>query len=137
MGGSLDVLTGLWAGRPRDGLIAVRAKKCFFSIISTSALGPFRLPVYWVTSTLSSGLKGRWPRVDSRISCSVEVKNAWSYKSTPSTCIYGVLLNYAEGRLYLLFSVVVWGGGAGHSAATLRRHNLGTVTWILVRGLEL
>jgi len=41
--GSLDVLTRLWAGQPRDGLNTVRAKKCFFSTIAISALGPFRL----------------------------------------------------------------------------------------------
>lgn len=63
--GSFDVLTRLWAGQPRDGLIDVRAKKCFFSAVAISALGPFRLPVYWVTSTLSLGVKGRWPKVDS------------------------------------------------------------------------
>jgi hypothetical protein len=42
----------------------------------------------------------------------------WSYKSTPSTCIHGVLFNYTQGQLYVLFSVVVsvregvgWGVG--------------------------
>jgi hypothetical protein len=137
--GSLDILTRLWAEQPRDGLIAVRAKKCFIAI-AISALGSFRLPVYWVTSTLSSSVKGRGPKVCSWISSGVEVKNTWSYKSTSPTCILGVLLNYAQGQLYLLFPVVVsvcGGGGVRRAlcrcltANTTSCHNPGTVTWIL------
>jgi hypothetical protein len=44
-GTSLDILTRLWAGQSRDGLVSVTGKKCFFSSVPRLALGPIRLSV--------------------------------------------------------------------------------------------
>jgi hypothetical protein len=35
---------------------------------------------------------------------SAEVKNAWSYTSTPPICLHGVVLSEAQGQLYLSLS---------------------------------
>jgi hypothetical protein len=63
-----------------------RQEQRFFSLLATAsrpALGPTQSRNQWVTGALSQGVK-RLGRVSDHSSpSSVEVKNAWSYISTP------------------------------------------------------
>jgi hypothetical protein len=51
-----------------------------------------KLPIKWVPGALSLGLK--WPgrEADHSPPSNAEIKNAWSYTSTPQ-CLHGVVLN--------------------------------------------
>jgi hypothetical protein len=61
--------------------------------VSRRALGPTQPPIQWVTGALSVGVK--WPghEADHSPPPSAEVKNAWSYTSTPPVCLHGVVLS--------------------------------------------
>jgi hypothetical protein len=48
------------------------------------------------------GVKRPGREADHSPSSSAEVKNAWSYTSTPLGCLRGVVLSEAQGQLYLL-----------------------------------
>jgi hypothetical protein len=60
---------------------------------SRSALGPTQPPIRWVPGALSLGVKR--PRREAYHSppSSAEVTNAWSYTSTPSIRLHGVVLS--------------------------------------------
>jgi hypothetical protein len=64
-----------------------------FTAVSRPALGPTQPPIQWVTGALSVWVN--WPghEADHSPSSSAEVKNAWSYISTPITRLNGVVLN--------------------------------------------
>jgi hypothetical protein len=47
------------------------------------ALGPTQPPIQWVPGALSLGVKRRGREADHSPPSSAEVKNAWSYTSTP------------------------------------------------------
>jgi len=51
---------------------------------SRPALGPTQPPTQWVTGTLTPGSKRPWHEVDHSPPSSAEVKNAWSYISSPN-----------------------------------------------------
>jgi hypothetical protein len=57
------------------------------------ALGPTQPPLQWVPGTLSMEVK--WPRckADHQPTSNDEVKNAWSYTSTPLVRLHGVVLS--------------------------------------------
>jgi len=62
--------------------------KVFFVASKTfrPAVGPAQPPIQWVTGFLSLGSSGRvssWP-----LTSSAEVKNEWSYSSTPPVCLH-------------------------------------------------
>jgi hypothetical protein len=75
----------LRAGRsvfdPRRGLLRV----FLFYTASTPALGPTRSPIQfqWVAGALSPGVKRPYREANHSPFSSSEVKNAWSYTSTP------------------------------------------------------
>jgi hypothetical protein len=60
---------------------------------SRSALEPTQPTIQWVRGGLSLGVK--WPgrEADHSPQCSVEVKNVWSYTSTPPIRLHGVVLS--------------------------------------------
>jgi hypothetical protein len=54
-----------------------------FTTASRMALGPTQPPVQWVLGALSLGVKRPGREADHSLPSSAEVKNAWSYTSTP------------------------------------------------------
>jgi hypothetical protein len=54
-----------------------------FITVSRTALGPTQLPIQWVPGALSLGVKRLGLETNHSSPCSAEVKNAWSYTSTP------------------------------------------------------
>jgi hypothetical protein len=54
-----------------------------FTTASRPALGPTQPPIQWVAGALSLGLKRPGREADHSPPSSAEVKNAWSYTSTP------------------------------------------------------
>jgi hypothetical protein len=65
--------------------------KCFHTM-SRLALGPTQPPIQWVPGTLSLGVKQLECEADPSPPSSAEVKNAWSYTSTPPVHLHGVVL---------------------------------------------
>jgi hypothetical protein len=65
-------------------------------------------PIQWVPGAIFLGVK--WPgrEDDHSPPSSAEVKNAWSYTSTPQYAFMAWCLVKAEGQLYLLL-LIVWG----------------------------
>jgi hypothetical protein len=70
----------------------------FFATASRLALGPTQPLTHRVLGALSLGFK--WPGCEPYHShpSSAEVKNAWSYISTPPTGLSGVVLNQTQDR---------------------------------------
>jgi hypothetical protein len=60
---------------------------------SSSVLGPTKPPIQWVSGALTLGIKRSGREADHSPPSSAEVKNAWSYTSTPQILIHGVLLS--------------------------------------------
>jgi len=56
-----------------------------FATASIPTLGPIQLPVKWVSGAFSLGVKWSVREVDHSPPSSAEVKNGWSYISTPPT----------------------------------------------------
>jgi hypothetical protein len=54
-----------------------------FTTVSRTALGHSQPPIQWVPGALSLGVKRPGREADNSPPSSVEVKNAWSYTSTP------------------------------------------------------
>jgi hypothetical protein len=54
-----------------------------FTTASRTALGPTHPPIQWVPAVLSLGVKRPGREADHSTPSSAEVKNAWSYTSTP------------------------------------------------------
>jgi hypothetical protein len=84
-----------FSGLPRNWA-NFKTKKNASVITSTSrpALGPTQLPIQWVPGALSLGIKRPGREADqSAPPSSAEVKNAWSYNSTPTIRLHGVLLS--------------------------------------------
>jgi hypothetical protein len=67
----------------------------FFLFITASrmALGPTQPPIQWVPEALSLGVKRPGRETDHSPLSSAEVKNAWSYTSTPPIRLHGVVLS--------------------------------------------
>jgi hypothetical protein len=64
-----------------------------FTTASGMALGPTRPPIQWVPGALSLGVKRLGREADHSPPSSPEVKNAWSYTSTLSIHLHGVVLS--------------------------------------------
>jgi hypothetical protein len=62
-----------------------------FTTASIPALGPTQPPIQWVPGALSLGIM--WParEVDHSPPSSAEVKNVWTYTSTPPIRLHGVV----------------------------------------------
>jgi hypothetical protein len=65
----------------------------FFTTVSRTALGPAQPPIQWVPGALSLEVKRLGREADHSPPNSTEVKNAWSYTSTPPIRLHGVVLS--------------------------------------------
>jgi hypothetical protein len=72
-----------------------------FVTASRTVLGPIQPPIEWVLGAFSLGVKRPGREAAHSPPSSAEVKNAWSYISTPPIRLHGVVLSYAQGQLYL------------------------------------
>jgi len=61
--------------------------------MSRLALGPNQPPIQWVPGALSLGVKRLGCEADHSPPPSAEVKNVWSYTSSPPVCLHGVVLS--------------------------------------------
>jgi hypothetical protein len=57
-----------------------------------TALGPTQPPIQWVPEALDLGVKRPGREAVHSPTASTKVKNAWSYTSTPSIRLHGVVL---------------------------------------------
>jgi hypothetical protein len=62
-----------------------------FTTASRTALGPTQPPIQWVLGALSLGVKRSGREADHSPPFSAEVKNVWSYTSTPPIRLHGVV----------------------------------------------
>jgi len=64
-----------------------------FGTMYKPALGPIQPPIQWVSGVLIPGAK--WPGYESGCSppFNANIKNTWSYTSTPPVCLQSVVLN--------------------------------------------
>jgi hypothetical protein len=65
----------------------------FLITASRTALGPTQPPIQWVPGALSLGVKRPGREADHSPPTSAEVKNAWSYTSTPTIRFHGIVLS--------------------------------------------
>jgi hypothetical protein len=76
----------VFSSRPTSLLVSNRISVlCIFYLCTASrtALGPTQPPILWVPGALSLGVKRPGREADHSPPSSAEVKNAWSYTSTP------------------------------------------------------
>jgi hypothetical protein len=73
-----------------------------FTTVSRPTLGPIQPPIQWVPGALSFGVKVLVREADNSPPSSVEVKNAWSYASTPQFAFMESCSVKVQGQLYLL-----------------------------------
>jgi hypothetical protein len=78
-GSSVSTVVRLLDAQP--ALVPSRGR--FFCFSSSSALGPTQPPIQWVPGALSPDVKRLEREADHSPSSGAEVKNAWSYTSTP------------------------------------------------------
>jgi hypothetical protein len=62
------------------------------------------LPIQWVTGALSVGVELQGREADHSPPSSAEIKNAWSYTSTPQNAFIAwcSVKEKAQGRIYIL-----------------------------------
>jgi hypothetical protein len=65
---------------------------CLYHHVQNSS-GATQTPVQWLPGAFSLGVKWLGHEADHSPPSSAEVKNAWSYTSTPSICLHGVVLS--------------------------------------------
>jgi hypothetical protein len=64
-----------------------------FAVMARLALEPTQSPIQWVPGAVYVGVKRPGREADHTLPSSAEVKNAWSYTSTPSVHLHGVVLS--------------------------------------------
>jgi hypothetical protein len=67
-----------------------------FTTVSRTALGPILPPIQWVLGALSLRVKRPGRTADHLPSSNVEVKNAWSYTSTPPIRLHGLVFYHMK-----------------------------------------
>jgi hypothetical protein len=78
-----------------------------FTTASRMALGPTQPPIQWVPGALSLGVKQLGCEADRSLPSSAEVKNAWSYTSTPLVCLH--VMVSVEHRDNFTFTFTLFG----------------------------
>jgi len=63
-----------------------------FTTMSRPALGPTQPLIQWVPGVISLGVKKLGCEADHSPPPSAEVKNVWSYISTPPVCLHGIVI---------------------------------------------
>jgi hypothetical protein len=88
----------------RDGWSGVRVPADFgvflFTTASILALGPTEPPIQWVAGALSLEIKRPEGEADHSPPSSIEVKNVWSYISTPSIRLHGAVLSLKHRDIF-------------------------------------
>jgi len=64
----------------------------FFATAFSPALGSTQPPTEWLQEALTPGVKRLGREADHSPPSSAEIKNAWSYTSTPPVRLHGVVL---------------------------------------------
>jgi hypothetical protein len=89
-------VTKLGAGRP--DFDSFRGRGFSFANASRAVLGPIQPPIQWVPGALSPRVKQVGREGDHSLPSSVEVKNAWSYTSTPPYVFMALYLAKKRGN---------------------------------------
>jgi hypothetical protein len=61
----------------------------------------------WVSGAVSPGVKRQGREAFYTLPYNFEVKNAWNYTSTSSTCLHGVVFSKAQGDFTFTFRINV------------------------------
>jgi hypothetical protein len=69
-----------------------------FSTASGPYLEPTQPPIQWVSGPLSLRVKRPDREADHSPPSSAEVKNLWSYTSTPQICLHDMVLSLGTGK---------------------------------------
>jgi hypothetical protein len=77
-----------------------RLRIFLFTIVSRKVLGPNQPPIQWVPGALSLWVKRPGREADHSLPSSAEVKNAWSYTSTPPIRLHGWCLVKHRDNFY-------------------------------------
>jgi hypothetical protein len=75
------------------GTQVLQIELCFHAPRPRTALGPTQPPIQWVQGALYLGVKRPGRETDNSPPSSAEVKNAWSYNSTPPIRLHDVVLS--------------------------------------------
>jgi hypothetical protein len=86
---------------------------------SRSALGPTQPPIQWITGALSLGVKRLGHAADHSPPSSPEVKNVWSYTSTPQYAFMAWCSVKAQGQLCSLATFLTTLLGLNNLISTL------------------
>jgi hypothetical protein len=70
--------------------------------------GPTQLPIQWIAGTLSLGVKRSVCEADHLPPCSAEIKNVWSYTSTPKYVFMAWCVLKHRSNFTLLYFTIVY-----------------------------
>jgi hypothetical protein len=89
--------SNVFCGKNLPRYVIAQLAKCAAGC-KTMALEPTQPPIQWVPGALSLGVK--WPEreVDHSPPSSAEVKERWSYTSTPPIRLHGVVISQKKHR---------------------------------------
>jgi hypothetical protein len=90
---NLDSSVGIALGYGVLGFDSRRRLGIFLTTASRTTPGPTWPPIQWVPGALSLGVKRLGREADHSPPSSFEVKNAWSYTSTPPVRLHCVVLS--------------------------------------------
>jgi hypothetical protein len=81
-----------------------------FTTVSRTALGPIQPPIQWVPRALFLGVKRPRREADHSPPSSAEVKNAWSYTSTPQYVFMAwCLVKHRDNFTFTLVYYITYG----------------------------
>jgi hypothetical protein len=89
---------GSISGKDNEGIFS------FFATASRPALGPSQPPIQWVPGNILRGIKRSGREADHSSLPSTEVKNVWSYTSTPTHLFMAwYLIKHRDNVTFLLY----------------------------------
>ena len=105
----VSIMTRLWAGRP--GIrIPAWARDRYHPKMSRPTRWPTQPPIQWVSGSFTPGGKRLGRKADHSSPSYAEVKNEWSYTSTPTICFQDVARDNFTFRVTWLISKCFIGG---------------------------